>query len=102
MSTSYDALNLLYSSVRIEEIGQHFKIFLFSEGKNVGMLCFGINQKVYVLDTLFTRMSVVTSTARELIINDQGLNDSDQLLSDYGEITTLGALREARKLRQTD
>ena len=89
MSTYYDALNPLFSSVDVMIEGKHTKITLFIKGKNIGTVTvLDEDEAQEFLQLLFNIEDVAMRVGKKLHIlkpfDVEGL-----LLSGYGDLITL-------------
>lgn len=98
MSTHFHALDPLFSSVRVETNPVHTKVTLFVRGQNIGTLCVSQGDGESLLNLIFTVRDSVDVCGLPLGVTDIAhpayMEDSAQLLSEHGEVTTLGALRQ--------
>ncbi len=96
MSTYYHGLDPFFSSIRLEKNARHAKITLWNKSQNIGTITIDSADDPEFLRILFTRKELIHQTAGPNgTINTSGatdLPDSTQLLSEYGELTTKGAL----------
>lgn len=81
MGTEYNALDDLFSSIKVEENEQHTKVTLFIDGKNIGTLCCGKEDRTGLLHLFFT---IDIGKGGDLPRN--GLSRTRSRLSEYGEV----------------
>lgn len=96
MSTYYSDLKEPWSSIRVEVVGPHTKVTLWTEGQNVGTLTLGKEDMSVVLKQLFSENDVCHTSAigggkHELVRLRQ--HRSSQLLSEYGDIVEFNELQ---------
>jgi hypothetical protein len=96
MSTYYHGLDPFFSSVRMESNPRHDKITLFAKGANLGTLVVDNGQGRELLAMLFTKKEVAHQVSgpnhTTRLTRGTELPPNMQLLSEYGELTTKGAL----------
>jgi hypothetical protein len=88
VSTNYSALNPLFSSIRVEDSPSHSRITLWIEGKNIGELTIGAEQRRDFLALFFTREDVVCKANGKVVAKPDFITPQVQLLSEYGDVVT--------------
>lgn len=98
MSTSYYALRQPITSLRLNDIGGHTEITVFINHVHAGSICARNGRE------LTSVMRNVFSSTQELYHSNGGwsrytrpeymLSDDAQLISEYGELITVGEIKE--------
>ncbi len=102
MSTSYAPLSPLFSSIRHRNTGGHDEITIFQKGRNIGTLCVGRGEGHALLTVFFCENDTVATRYCKGagvmgVIFNRELPDETQLLSETGELTTVGELKKLEK-----